>query len=161
MPHCWKSHGAALIGLDNFKWHFERKIVIVFYICMCIFIWRPSNLVNTVFGYKLPGCLQSKVLPPGLEADAMPLILLSENWKNTWCNWFRSLLYWSETSFHGAFTWHQKQQVKMSGILIFATGRRMNFTCLLTLKAPRKKCIWKCCLPKSSAANNCLTLLTN
>ena len=28
----------------------------------------------------------------------------------------------------------------------------------LTLKAPRKKCIWKCRLPKSSTANNCLTL---
>ena len=27
----------------------------------------------------------------------------------------------------------------------------------LTLKAPRKKCIWKCRLLKSSAANNCLT----
>ena len=26
----------------------------------------------------------------------------------------------------------------------------------LTLKAPRKKCIWKCHLLKSSAANNCL-----
>ena len=53
--------------------------MVVFYICMCIFIWRPGNLVNTIFGYKLPGCLQSKVLPPGLEADAMPLIFLSEN----------------------------------------------------------------------------------
>ena len=31
----------------------------------------------------------------------------------------------------------------------------------LTLKAPRKNCIWKCRLLKSSAANNCLTLLTN
>ena len=31
----------------------------------------------------------------------------------------------------------------------------------LTLKVPRKKCIQKCCLLKSSAANNCLTLLTN
>ena len=34
-------------------------------------------------------------------------------------------------------------------------------TMMLTLKAPRKKCIWKCGLLKSSAANNCLTLLTN
>ena len=34
-------------------------------------------------------------------------------------------------------------------------------TLILTLKAPRKKCIWKCRLLKSSAANNCLTLLTN
>ena len=31
----------------------------------------------------------------------------------------------------------------------------------LTLKVPRKKCIWKCRLLKSSAANNCLALLTN
>ena len=31
---------------------------------------------------------------------------------------------------------------------------------LLTLKAPRKKCIWKCRLLKSSAANSCLTLQT-
>ena len=33
--------------------------------------------------------------------------------------------------------------------------------CQLTLKAPRIKCIWKCRLLKSSAANNCITLLTN
>ena len=33
--------------------------------------------------------------------------------------------------------------------------------CKLTLKAPRKKCIWKCRLLKSSAANNCLALPTN
>ena len=39
---------------------------------------------------------------------------------------------------------------------VFKTGYIM-----LTLKAPRKKCIWKCRLLKSSAANNCLTLLTN
>ena len=32
---------------------------------------------------------------------------------------------------------------------------------VLTLKAPRKKCIWKCHLLKSSAANNCLALRTN
>ena len=31
----------------------------------------------------------------------------------------------------------------------------------LTLKAPRKKCIWKCRLLKSSVANICLTLLMN
>ena len=31
----------------------------------------------------------------------------------------------------------------------------------LALKAPRKKYIWKCRLLKSSAANSCLTLLTN
>ena len=31
----------------------------------------------------------------------------------------------------------------------------------LTLKSPRKKCIEKCRLLKSSAANNCLTLLRN
>ena len=30
-----------------------------------------------------------------------------------------------------------------------------------TFKVPRKKCIWKCRLLKSSAANNCLTLPTN
>ena len=32
---------------------------------------------------------------------------------------------------------------------------------LITLKAPRKKCIWKCRLLKSAVANNCLILLTN
>ena len=34
-------------------------------------------------------------------------------------------------------------------------------TLILNLKAPRKKCIWKCRLLKSSTANNCLTFLTN
>ena len=47
-----------------------------------------------------------------------------------WCHWSRSLIYWSETSFHGAITWYQKQQVKMFGILICATWQRMNLTCL-------------------------------
>ena len=36
-----------------------------------------------------------------------------------------------------------------------------DYVFVLTLKAPRKKCIWKCLLLKSSAANNCLTLLTH
>ena len=36
-----------------------------------------------------------------------------------------------------------------------------NVAAVLTLKAPREKCIWKCRLLKSSAANNCLKLLTN
>ena len=62
------------------KRHFECKIVIVYFLYLYVhFYLEACNLVNTVFGYKLPGCLQSKVLPPGLEADAMPLILLSEN----------------------------------------------------------------------------------
>ena len=57
----------------------------IFFISVCAILsgGRSGGLVHVntviVFGYKLPGCLQSKVLPPGLEADAMPLILLSEN----------------------------------------------------------------------------------
>ena len=45
---------------------------------------------------------------------------------------------------------------------IYIIQRLLHFILLmLTLKAPRKKCIWKCRLLKLSAANNCLTLLTN
>ena len=39
--------------------------------------------------------------------------------------------------------------------------QKERLTLTLNLKAPRKKCIWKCRLLKSSAANNCLALLTN
>ena len=41
---------------------------------------------------------------------------------------------------------------------IWKTGSFRNQKDILTLKAPRKKCIWKCRLLKSSAANNCLCL---
>ena len=40
----------------------------------------------------------------------------------------------------------------------FCLGKTLNY---VTLKGPRKKCISKCRLLKSSAANNCLALLTN
>ena len=39
--------------------------------------------------------------------------------------------------------------------------RKENLTLMFTLKAPRKKCICKWCLLKSSVANNYRTLLTN
>ena len=36
-----------------------------------------------------------------------------------------------------------------------------DYAALTLESAKKKKCIWKCHLLKSSAANNCLTLLTN
>ena len=47
------------------------------------------------------------------------------------------------------------------GDVIICLLKSLKLLHRLTLKAPRKKCISKCRLLKSSAANNCLTLLTN
>ena len=48
------------------------------------------------------------------------------------------------------------------GIACFhAKSLLLHKNLLLTLKVPGNKCIWKCRLLKSSAANNCLALLTN
>ena len=59
-------------------------------------------------------------------------------------------------------TYEELEKYISMGFYIVVYGKyNMHLLTSLTLEAPRKKCIWKCCLLKSSAANNCLTLLTN
>ena len=75
------------------------------------------------------------------------IILLLYVWTQNNCS-FRTSLIWVYTDCRRwllkHFNWWQMQ---MTFVVINA----------LTLKAPKKKCIWKCPLLKSSASNNCLT----
>ena len=65
-------------------------------------------------------------------------------------------VYGSIGDFDDADCWSQEDDEIMQVIMGY-----LRIILPLTLKAPSKKCIRKCHLLKSSAANNCLTLLTN
>ena len=70
-------------------------------------------------------------------------------------------LYQKKCFIYAGSTFYVIKYLKIIWKLHFCINFHHMHDSVLTLKAPRKKCIWKCRLLKSSAANNCLTLLPN